>query len=226
MIDAVGRIVWSGGGSYALLYSSSRNQLQRIRVSETEVAADPPLDISPFGQGQVTSLAIDPAGRQMAFGIAGAGVYLWGEGQAPGLLSSMKQPAALTFDETGNRLYAADLDQQQVLEFDSGGAGNPVASLAQADGPPLTPAGMAVSRGARYLLLADTTTKAVLVYETGTYSLVNSIPLDFVPSRMEALSTNSSYLLNGDNSQEWLLVLDASQTPAVYFVPARAKEAQ
>lgn len=219
LIDTADRVVWTAGGSYALLYSSTRNQLQRVHFSESDVVADAPLDLSPWGPAPITSLAIDPAGRQMAFGIAGSGLYSLAPGQSPVLLSSMTRPAAVTFDETGNRLYAADLDQQRILEFDSGSSGVEFASFARTDGPPLNAAGLAVSAGARYLLLADSATRSVLVYETATHNLVNSISLDFPPSRMEAIS-DFTYLLNGDNSGEWLLVLDARQTPSVYFVPA------
>ena len=223
LLNMADRIVWSSSGSHALLYSSSKSQLQRIHVSHDEVAADPPVDLSSWGAGQITTLAIDPAGRQIAFGVAGAGLFFSAPDSSPVLLSSMMRPAAATFDETGNRLYAVDLDQQRILEFDSASAGFEFTSLAHADQSPLNPVGMAVSRDARYLLLTDSATRAVLVYETETHNLVNSIALDFAPSRMEPLSSDS-YLLNGDNNREWLLVLDARQTPAVYFVPAGGKE--
>jgi DNA-binding beta-propeller fold protein YncE len=224
LIDAIDRIVWSGSGTYAVLYSSSQRQLQRVHFSESEVVADTPVDLSPW-DGPITALTIDPAGRQVVFGVAGSGLYSFTAGKSPGLLSLMAQPAAAAFDETGDRLYAVDADQQRIVEFDSGSAGMEFGSLGQADRPS-SPVGMAVSRGARYLMVADSATRAVLVYEIETRNLVNTIPLDFSPSRMEPLSTDSTYLLNGDNSKEWLLVLDGKQSPAVSFVPASGKELQ
>src|SRR5262249_22707786 len=113
---------------------------------------------------------------------------------------------------------------QQIVEFDSGAGPLLFASLAQPDGSPGDPAGLAVSGAGRYLLLADRTARSVRVYETSSQSLANSIPLDFSPTRLEPLSTGPTFLLNGDNSNEWLLVLDARQIPGVYFVPAVQQE--
>ena len=62
------------------------------------------------------------------------------------------------------------------------------------------------------------------MFETNSRSLANTIPLNFAPSRFEALSAAPAFLLNGNDPNEWLLVLDASQIPAVYFVPASGEE--
>lgn len=223
LIGAVDRVQWSPDGSYALLYSSSGNRLQRVRFSATGAAADTPLDLSPWGQA--TALALDPAGQQIAFGVAGSGLYLFRVGQSPALLSSMASPAAAAFDGTGLRLYAVDLGQQQIMEFDSGSSALAFASLAQADAPAVTPVGLAVSGDGRYLMLADSSAQAVRVYETASGNLANTIPLDFSPSRFDAL-TPGTFLLNGDTSTEWLLVLDGRQVPSISFVPANPGGAQ
>jgi hypothetical protein len=222
LMAAVDRVVWSRDGSFAVLYSSSGGELQRVRLAGSEALVDPPVAVSWLGQ--VTTLAIDPAGRQIAVGVAGSGLYLFLTGQSPALLSPMAQPVAAAFDETGNRLYAIDLDSQRILEFDSGSGAIEFASLAQPDGPPLDPAGLAVSGNGRYLVLADRATRTVRVYETASRSLANTIPLDFAPSRFEAISAKPAFLLNGDNAKDWLLVLDAGQVPGVYFVPASQEE--
>ncbi|HYW46539.1 MAG TPA: hypothetical protein VE959_26980 [Bryobacteraceae bacterium] len=225
LIDAVDRVVWSRDGAFALLYSSSGGQLQRVRLSDSAVFVDSPIALSPAGQ--VTALAIDPAGQQIAVGITGSdagGLYLFNAAQSPARLSSMAQPAAAAFDETGSKLYAVDVDSQQILEFDSGAGGFEFALLSPPDGPALNPAGLAVSGSSRYLLLADKTARAVRIYETASRTLVDTISLDFAPRGFEALSSGPSFLLNGGSSEEWLLVLDARQYPVVYFVPAIGKE--
>jgi hypothetical protein len=223
LIDAVDRTLWNRDGSYVLLYSSSQNRLQRVRFSDSGAVADRALDLAPWGQ--VTALAIDAAGRQIAFGVAGSGLYLFEAGQSPALLSSMARPAAAAFDGTGRHLYAVDLDQQRIVEFDSGSSALDFAPLAQTDVTAASPVGLTVSGDGRYLLLSDSAAQAVRVYETASRSLVNTIPLDFIPSRFEALSP-STFLLNGNNKNEWLLVLDTGQIPGVSFVPANREEAQ
>jgi len=222
VIQPVDRIVWNRDGSFALLYSSTTGQLQRVSLAGDHLSADSPVDVSSWSR--ISALAIDPAGRQIVFGVPGSGLYLFLAGQSPALLSPMANPVAASFDETGQNLYAADLDQQQIVSFASGSGPLPFVSLVQADGTVLNPVGLGVSNGGRYLLLADSATRAVLVYNTTSQSLANTIPLDFPPTRFEALSSGPSFLLNGDNSSEWFLVLDSRQTPRVYFVPASKEQ--
>jgi hypothetical protein len=230
LINAVDRVVWSRDGSFALLYSSSGSRLQRVQLSGNQPLADVPIDLSPWGRA--TTLAIDPAGQQIAAGFAASGLYLFNAGlttglttgQSPALLSSMAQPAAATFDATGKFLFAVDNDTQRIVQFQSGSGISEFVSLVQTEGPALNPAGLAVSGDGRYLSLADSATRSVFVYEIDSRSLANTIPLSFAPSRFEALSAGPVFLLNGDRGKEWLLVLDATQVPVVYFVPANVEE--
>lgn len=223
LLAAVDRVVWTPDGSAALLYSSSTNQLQRVRLSNTAPAADPPLDLSPWGPP--AALAIDPAGRQIAFGVPQSGIYLFSAGQSPALLSPAAQPAAAAFDSNGQNLYVIDLDQQQILKIESGSV-SVLASVAQPDGSAASPVGLAVSGDGRYVFFADNAAKAIRVYETSSGNLAATLPLDFTPTRFEALSAAPTILLNGDNPTEWLLVVDARQLPGLFFVPALPEAAQ
>jgi hypothetical protein len=219
LLASVDRVVWNRDGSAVLLYSSSANQLQRVRLSASDATADAPLDVP---AGSLTALAIDPAGRQIALGIAGTGLYLFNAGDSPALISSIAQPAAAAFDETGTKLYAVDLDSLRIVQFDSGSAQSDFTAI----GGGIVPTGLAVSAGGRYLLLADSAARAVYVYDIPTSSLANTLNLDFTPSRFEPLSSGSTFLLNGGRSGEWLLVLDARQTPGITIVPAAGEELQ
>ena len=216
-IDAVERVVWNRDGSAAVLYSAAANQLQRVQFSGAAATPDAPLDLSPWGTP--AALAIDPAGRQIAFGIVQSGLYVFSGGQSPALLSTMAQPAAAAFDSSG-RLYAFDADQQQIIAFDASMNPSTFASLAQPGVPAVAPAGLALSGDGRYLLLADSAAQAVRIYDTGSAALTRTIPLDFAPTRFEALSSTPTILLNGDRAHEWLLMLDAGQLPHLVFVPA------
>ncbi len=216
---AADRVVWNRDGSAALLYSSSANQLQRVRLSSGDALADAPLDLP---AGNIAALAIDPAGRQIAFGVAGSGLYLFNAGDSPALISPLAQPAAAAFDETGRKLYAVDLDSLRIVEFESGAAQSDFSAI----GGGIVPAGLAVSAGGRYLMLADSAARAVYVYDIASQSLANTLNLDFAPSRFEPLSAGPAFLLNGDRPGEWLLVLDARQTPGILIVPAAGEELQ
>jgi hypothetical protein len=220
LIDGIDGVAWTRDGTFALLRSSSGRQLQRVRFSPGGALADAPIDFSP--SGRITTMAIDPLGRQIAVGVAGVGLYLFDADHSPALLSPM-EPAAATFDNSGRRLYAVDLGTQRILEFDSGSGPVEFASLADSSTPPLNPAGLAVSGNERYLALADSAARVVRVYETASRSLVNTIPLDFAPARLEPLSPAPVFLLNSASGSEWLL-LDAREVPVVYFVPASREE--
>lgn len=218
LLDAVDRIAWSRDGSFAVLYSSSASLLQRVALSGGQPVPDTPIDISPWGT--VTTIAIDPAGQQIAVGFAGSGLYLFATGQSPALLLSTANPAVAAFDGTGQTLFAVDLDSQRIVQHQFGTGISEFASLTQPDSTLVNPAGLAVSGDGLYLSLADSTTRSVFVYEINSRSLTNTIPLSFAPSRFEALSAGPVFLLNGNDRKEWLLVLDTTQVPAVYFVPA------
>jgi WD40 repeat protein len=217
LIDSPGRVAWSRDGRFAAVYASSTGLLQRVRFGGAAPLADTPLDISSLGR--VTALAINVAGDRIAFGIDSAGLYLVEAGQSPALISAIAQPAAAAFDDSGQRLYAVDAATGRILEFNSGAGEAEFAALDQAD-----VAGLAVSGNGRYLLVTCKTAKTVSVYDIASRTLANTIPLDFAPSRLDRLSADPVFLLNGDKGSEWLLILDATETPGVYFVPAGSEE--
>ena len=225
LLSAIDRAAWSRDGSYALLHSSISHQIQRLRFAGGEALADAPVSL--LGLGEVSTMAIDASGNQMVFGVsgAGAGLYLLKPGQTPALLSSITQPASAAFDSAGNTLFVLDLDTQRILEFDNGFGPVQFSSLSSPEAPPPNPVGLAVSGSGRYLLMADSANRAVRVYDRVSQALVNTLPLDFAPSRMEALSSGPTFLLNGDRPNEWLMVLDAADIPRTYFVPASGTRA-
>jgi len=217
LIGSVNLVAWNRDGSYALLYSAPGNQLQRVRFTSGGPSVETPLDLSAWGKA--TALAIDPTGQKLAFAIAGSGLFLATGGQSPVAVAT-GQFAVIAFDDTGARLYAADLVQQQIVALDPSGTAVPFVSFAATNGAAANPVGLGVSAGGRYLMLADSARPSVLVYDIASQSLANTIPLASAPSRMEALSSGPAFLLNGANPKESLLILDGRDTPNVYFVPA------
>jgi len=220
LIDAIDRAVWNRDGSVAWMYSSSGAQLQRLRISGGAASVDPAISLAPFGD--VTTFAVDPNGAQVVFGVVG-GLYRVQGGIGPNLLGTMGRPSAAAFDETGNRLYVVDADTQAIFAFEGGGSFQ-FASLAQTDGPVADSVGLGVSTGGRYVLLADRAIRAVRVYDGASGALTATLPLDFAPSCLEAISANSVFLLNRGSNHEWLLLLDARQFPSIYFVPVTNEE--
>jgi hypothetical protein len=224
LMQGINRAAWSRDGSAALFYSSSQNQLQRVRIAGAGARADAPIAVP--DAAPVAVLAIASGGDQAAFAVAGGAgaLYLLPSGGSPVLLSRMANPAAAVFDDSGNRLYVIDGAAAKIWEFASSAGPFEFASLPQVDGVAPEFAGLALSGGGRYLLVADVAGRAIRVYETASQMPAATIPLDFAPSRLEALSNDPLFLLNGDRRNEWLLILDARQTPGVFFVPAIGEE--
>jgi sugar lactone lactonase YvrE len=219
LIDAIDGVAWSRDGRFALLRSSSSSQLQRVRLFDAEALADAAVSFPP--ESRLVAMTIDPSGGRMAVVVAGSGLYLFGSGQSPALLSSM-EPAALTFDNTGRRLYAADLEAQRIFEFDSGSGPLEFASLPDSSRPSFI--GLAVSGDGSYLMVTESGAPEVRLYETASRTLAKTIPLDFAPSRLEPVSPAPTFLLNSGTGNEWLLLLDGSHAPAVYFIPVSREE--
>ena len=137
---------------------------------------------------------------------------------------------AITLDKSGQRRGVltsinAQLDGR-MTELGNGSSAMMFAALTQADSPAGTPVGLTLSGDEQYLLLADGDAHAVRVFDTRTRRLVNTIPLDFAPSRLEPLSSAPTFLLNSEGNGQWLLVLDARRVPGVSFVPANREEAR
>ncbi len=225
LIEDVDRAAWSPDGTCAVLYSSALGKLQRVQVSGGAVAADPAVDVS--FTSAVAALAIDLAGTTVAVGITGSegsGVYLLRVGSALERIGSLANPAALTFDQYG-RLYVADVESERIWAFDNG-AGFEFTEISAPGGGSLNPVGMAVAGNGQLLVLAESTTNTVRVYDIASRGLTQTIALDLTPRQLEPLSSASTFLLNSNYSREWLMILDARQTPVVSFVPAIREDVQ
>jgi hypothetical protein len=223
IIDGVERAVWTPDASAAVLYSPSASRLQRIKLADSGISAGDPVDLSALGK--LTALAIDPAGRRIVFGIAGAGLYSLDEGQSPVLLVSMTRPTAAAFNDAGH-LYAVDAESRKIMEFGADGSPADFAVVDLPEGAAFHPVGLAVSGTGNYLLVADRESRALRVFATATRTAMDPIPLDFAPVHLERLSTGASFLLNRPDAKQWLLVVDAADAPRVYFVPAGGENVQ
>jgi len=223
IIDAVNRVAWNLDGSFAVLYSTSTGRLQRARLTSDHVSLENPAELAPFGT--LTGLSIDPSGRRIAFCIEGVGVYVMDGAQSPALVISLARPTAIAFSDTG-RLYAADANTRRILEFGPDLSPTEFTVIEAVDGAQFEPVGLALSATGGHLVVADRGTNTLRIYETATRTLANTIELNLAPTQIERLSTGPTFLLNRANGTDWLLLLDATSIPRVYFVPSGEQEAQ
>jgi len=218
----VDRVVWNRDASAAILYSSSGRRSQRVRLTAGgQVSIDDPVDLSALGNP--TMFAIDPSGGRVAFGIAGDGVYVIDGAKPPFLVASLAQPASVTFSDSG-RLYAVDTETKRIVEFDGDWNLLEFAVTDAVEGSQFEPVGLVVSAAGKHLMVIDRGTRTVRVFEIATKILIDTLQLDLAPGHVQRLSTNGSFLLNRIHGKDWLLVLDATDIPRVYFVPAGEEE--
>lgn len=207
------RIEWSPNSRAAVLYHSPTSSFERIQIGGR---AGYTLVLPEFLEGTVTALAISPSGEEIVAGIQGAGLYLLHADEQPRLLLPMADPLAAAFDESGQRLFAADRVTRRVVEIrDPAGIGAVAASHPIALDDPVY---LAVS--GRFLYVASPSRRTAQIYDTGTRQPVEEISLDFVPAVLERLSEQPVYLLRTPrtaNEPAWLL---DGRSLSVYFVPA------
>lgn len=197
------RVMQWSAGSESVAFENS-GHIFTYRVSDeslTDLGAAP---------GEVTGLAVDSQGIVFA-AVSGseAGIYRVAAGEPSLLLARLSGTASLNLD--GTSLLFTDSGQAfEITSLRSGGAARVAPDATEAS---------AIARHGRYLLVADHSAKAVLIYDNASRALLRKIDTDFAPTRMEPLG-GGIFLLNTRSRNEALYVVSLQNEPNVYFVPA------
>ena len=216
-IAGVDRFAWAGDGSAAAVYASKNGQAQILSHLAQTPAAGAAIDLSAV-PGQLTALAFD--GQSIILGVSGdsGGVFLAVSGGAPQRIAAASTPSAIVL--AGADLYFTDQQSQQIWQIQSYG-GKPATVLFASDSGISSPAGLQISADGQRLYVANAGSRKLSVYDVATRSLLESLDLNFTPSRLDRFGDPSVFLLN-DSGQGPLYVL-SDGNPAkisVYFVPA------
>lgn len=214
------RVIWSADQTIALLYSSTSNVMQAIRLRDSGPELERETDLSTLGP--VTMLALSGSGDRVAVGTRG-GVYQFSANQQPVRIGTSANPVHAVFGDNGKSLYVLDKGAQWViLVFGKEGREEqlPLMLEGAADGPAADPVSIHLSGNARYLLVADRARKALQVYDTSVMRLASELPLDYAPSTLELLTTGSVFLVKpGAEGITNFLIVMAKDYPEIYFVP-------
>jgi len=197
----------------AAIYSSKTGQAQIVRNLLKSPAPSAVLDLSVLS-GRVAALALE--GDALLAGVEGAdgGVYLLRSGKEPKLLAAAPGPVALAI--AGRDLYFADRDGGRIWRIANFGD-EPVPAVFA--GGIDSPVGLYIAAGR--LFVAGAGSNQLRLYDLASGADSGSLDLEFTPTTLDPLGARSLLLMaRGVPGEQPYFVLDASQQPAVYFVPA------
>lgn len=209
-------IVWSADGSAAVFYSRAANWLQAITGLPSNPTAGAYIDVSALG-GLLASVAVDPAGKQIAIALDGraAGLYLMAVGQPFALVLQLSNPVALSFSNDATQLFAIDSAADQLA----------VVRLPNFDFQMVSLAGLADPFAVREtagqkLYVASRSDQLLREYDLASLQPVISLPLAFAPTGMDDFGANSFLVASRAQASDPLWLVTNAAQPAAYFVPA------
>lgn len=214
-------VAWSPDSSGAAVYASGAAQGQILTSLAPSPAAAAPIDLSSLS-GQVTVLAFD--GQRLIMGVAaaaGGGIYVASAAAGIQRIASAANPSAIAL--AGNSLYFADSQSQQIIQVQSY-AGTPAAVVFANDPGIDSPVGLQVSADGQRLYAANAGNRKLAVYDIASRSPVQTVGLNFTPTRLDLFGDASVFLMNGGGAGPFYVARDGGAGKAgVYFVPVPGK---
>ncbi len=210
-ISSIDRAAWSG--SSAAIYSASGQRVEIWRglgdTSEQVTAADLP------DSCRVVALAAGNGAAAVAS--EDGAVYVIRDGSSR-LAARVTRPGGIAI--SGNDLFVTDRDRNEVLRIANYTEASDAVLFANEARGVTDPVAVAVARGR--VFVASGSGRNIIIYDAASGAQTGRLDVDFEPSRVDALY-GSLFVLNAGGSEP-LQVLDAGESPAVYFVPARRAE--
>jgi len=202
--------LFSWSRTAAVVYSSASRQAQIIRDLNATPSASSPIDFSGL-PGVVSSIALH--GDSIIAATEGGGVFLLSSGKTR-LIAASQSPSAVAL--SGTDLYFADRDGGSiwvVRDFENDATAAVFAT--GIDSP------VALFASAGRLFAASAGTRQLRTYDLASKAETASIDLEFTPSSFDFAGEPSLLIMaRGISGEQPYYLLDASQNPAVFFVPA------
>jgi DNA-binding beta-propeller fold protein YncE len=212
---------WSGDSSAAAVYASGTGQGQILTGLVASPVVSAPIDLSSL-PGQVTALAFD--GQHLIVGVASSGpggIYLAGASAGIERIAQAASPSAIAL--AGSSIFFADNQSQQIFQVENYAAA-PAALMFSNDSGISSPAGLQVSADGQRLYAANAGNRTLAVYDIASRAPVQSLDLNFTPTRVDRFGDGSVFLLNTGGRGPVYVVRDgAPGKAAVFFVPMPGK---
>ena len=202
--EPVDSAAWSGDSSAVALAGSSFSLYRNLK-SAPESAAVARLS------AKAQSIATDGAGIFVA---TEDGVYLLNASEAR-LIASLEDASALVL--SGDTLYAASRGRKQVDTIRHWAESAEIATLASGIEDP---SALALSRDGAVVFVASRAAKSLFALKTATGEPLETLQLDFEPTRADRLNAGLFRLNARASAQDPIQILDSKQR-AVFFIPTQ-----
>ena len=213
-------IAWSGDGSVAILYSRSGSWLQTLRGLPDAPQLGVSVDLSPLG-GSLSAVASDPQGRSIALAVQGdnGGAFLLTDAQTFAPVLGMAHASALAFSGDGASLYVLDRAARQLVVLSLSDSSSRTMSLSGLQDPFAIGSGRD-AQGNPVVYVASASDQMFRAYDPATEQVLVDLPLDFQPTGIALLGSNSFVIASRSQPTDSLWLFASLPQPAVYFVPA------
>jgi hypothetical protein len=206
-------------GTAAVLYSRLRAQIQFIAGLPDATRVSSTVTLSHVS-GQVTTMALDPAGSAALMGVANGdegALYLVRPGEDPKYIAPARRPSAIILVNGGNDAIIAEGAADDLLLIKD--FRNSVYALVLAgQGHGIhQPAALQLVDG-KHLLIANAGSNNIVDFDLESGKAVGLVEMPDSPSRLERLADPLVFVLN-ELGRAPLLLLDTAQGRAVRFVP-------
>jgi hypothetical protein len=224
-IKSIDRVFLNADASAGVLLATEGRQLQLVRSLPDSPAAGLPLDLSSIPE-EISAIAINRAGTNILITTSAdhGALYL---AEATGadspltvrLIASFGKPAAIVLSNNEKDVVVADSAVNQIIGIRNFSDAPETFLLASERDGISAPTGLVLSEDSQKLYIADSGRRTLDIWNFGTQSMETSLFLDADPTRLVPFQGLSTFILN-QVGEHPLLLLDASDIPAVYFVPA------
>lgn len=204
-VRVIDRILWSSDSSTAIVFSSANRQIQWIVNGKAGSVAILP--------DTARLLAAQPD-AQAAIYAADGRVYRITPDAASVQIAALGDPTAAAIN--GDMLYIADAAAHQIFELRDN-MQRPFLTIED-------PAALLLSADGATLYVAMKSSRTIGAYGTSDGTLTARLTLDWVPSSLDALSTDTLLLNPGAKSGEPFSVLSIRNGLAESFIPTGAAQ--
>ena len=217
------QILWDRKSSSVVVFSSSGGQLQFIQLAGGAPALQNAV-LPDSCLGSVKLLAADAANGIAAVACTPSpdapdsqSLFFLQTDSSSRLVQTPDAPVSAAFAEDGS-FYIAGRNSTIAVVANSATDSNAQLLFSEPDAPNGASA-ILVQSAAQLLYSADSAQRRIRVYDLGSFSKVDDLPLDWLPMQFQPFPSNS-FLINTRKASEPMILLQTAPKRTLLFVPA------
>jgi hypothetical protein len=219
-LDVPNLAVWAEDSTALAVYSESTRSAQWLQIDLQGASTETPVGLGDL-EGNVTAIAADRKSGTIFLAVAGTGVYRLTTGSGAVAVIPLADVSAIAIEPGGGNLWLADRANAQVLQIaDPASSGDSTALIVDAE--KLTDISMiGVSSDRKTIYLADRATSQLYLFDRSNQTMAAGPALDVPATSLLPLGRATSLLLGPrSKGEDALFILDETNGPSVFFVPA------